>query len=398
MATAENIRVDGDDSRVVIDHLEVSDEELVEFLTEFDGNERDDALVRVLRVGATALNLSETAQDVEFVERKFQELEQTFDEQLSDFEEELDDTFGDDGKVRQLMDRHFGDEGKLDGHFDRAFGENGEFAQRLKDELGEDGEKIQEALDPDREGTPTYRLKRSVMDEIETVKEKFDRESGREEIRQESRHKGFEFEDRIEEILSDIVAQTSNSYEHTAESTGHLGESKKGDFVVTLGDTDQRIAIEAKNGQFNGTVEDEMEKVLENRQADFGIFVAESIEYLPRTRVGWFSEKDQNYVVVALSGEDEEEIEPRFLKFAFHWARTRAVLSYVDVGDEIDTETIKAELDGIEDAIGEFSQIRSHCTSLEKSVHDIRESLGELEDEINERLSRLRRELGKDGD
>jgi hypothetical protein len=79
-----------------------------------------------------------------------------------------------------------------------------------------------------------------------------------------------------------------------------------------------------------------MEEAIENRDADYGIFVASSIEYLPRTRLGWFSEVDQDFVVVALSDVDEEEIEPRFLKFAYHWARTKTILSYVEINDDID--------------------------------------------------------------
>ena len=138
-----------------------------------------------------------------------------------------------------------------------------------------------------------------------------------------------------------------------------------------------------------------MEEAIDNREADYGIFVASSIEYLPRTRLGWFSEIDQDFVVVALSDEDEEEIEPRFLKFAYHWARTRTILSYVDIDDDIDSERVKAELDGIKDAIGRFSTIRSKCSDLESSVSAIRDELTGIEDEVTSSITQLEAELGR---
>lgn len=137
-----------------------------------------------------------------------------------------------------------------------------------------------------------------------------------------------------------------------------------------------------------------MEEAIENREADYGILVASSVEYLPRTRVGWFSEIDQDYVVVALSDE-EDEIEPRFFKFAYHWARTRTMLSAVDVGDDIDPELVKTELDGIEDAIGRLQQIRSECTELESSVSSIRKRFQGTEDEVSSRITKLESELSR---
>jgi predicted ATP-grasp superfamily ATP-dependent carboligase len=136
-----------------------------------------------------------------------------------------------------------------------------------------------------------------------------------------------------------------------------------------------------------------METAIENRDADYGILVASSLEYLPRTRVGWFSEIDQDYIVVALSEDGEDEIEPRFFKFAYHWARTRTLLSAVDVGDDIDPEAVKNELDGIEDAISKFSNIRTDCKNLEDTAANIRGTLQEIQDDVTERLRRLEAEL-----
>jgi len=394
MATAANISVDTEENRVTVEELTVHDQEVADYMAEFETDQREEALDRALRIGASALQLVDTSKEAEYVERRFEEMEREFEDELESLRDELDDRFDDDGQVPRILENHLGADGHLEDHLENAFGDDGQLVERLNEELGEDGEKIQRALDPDREGTPTYRLKQNILDEIDTIKQRFDEETGEQAVREETRLKGYDFEDQLQEILEGLVHQTPNQVTDTSEDTGSKGDSKKGDFVVTLDETGQRIAVEAKNGAFSGTVESEMEEAIENREADYGIFVASSTAYLPRTKVGWFSEFDQEYVVVALSGDKDDEIEPRFLKFAYHWARTRALLSSVEVGDEIDPEAVKAELDGIKDAIDRFRQIRTKCTDLEGSVNDIRQTLTSIEDDISSRITRLETELG----
>lgn len=394
MATTRGLEVDSAENRVHIQDFTIHDTDLVSYLDGFEEDVREDALEHALRIGVATLELSETSKDVEFVKKEFESMQHEFSDEIEIVQEELAEKFGDEGKVARILDEHLGDDGKLKGHIEHAFGDDGAFKERLDEELGEDGERIKQALDPDIEGTPTHRLKQAFKEEIEKVKKELVAEEAAEEVRQETRLKGFEFEDQVQKILEELVDQTSNQVQDTSQETGAMGSSKKGDFVITLGETDQQIVVEAKNGAFNGTVEEEMDEAIENREADYGIFVASSIEYLPRTRVGWFSEIDQNFVVVALSGDDDEEIEPRFLKFAYHWARTRAILSYVEIGDDIDSERVKAELDSITDAIGRFSTIRSKCTTLESSVGDIRTELKSIEDAVTSSITQLEAELG----
>jgi len=399
MATVENISIDSSANSVVLKEITIQDAELVSYLSDFDKSEQEEAIKRALRIGASAMELVGTSKEAEVVENRFSEMEREFEDELDELRDELDDRFSEeDGEVPRILDQHFGDDGHLKEHLNDIFGSDGQFAERLQDELGEDGEKIQEALDPDREGTPTYRLQKRIVEEIEEMKQRFDeqegKEEGKDEIRQKTTLKGYEFEEQVKEMLSELVHQTPNQFEDTSEQTGELGTSKKGDFVISLNDTDQRIVVEAKNGSFKETVDAEMTEAIENRDADYGILVASSIEYLPRTQVGWFSEIDQDYLVVALRDQDEEEIESRFFKFAFHWARTRTMLSAVDVGDDIDPEVVKGELDGIEDAIDNFSKVRSNCTTLEGTVDDIRNTLNEIEADVTSRIGRLEQEIG----
>ena len=400
MATSEAVHIDPTDSTVQISELTIHDDDLVSFLEDFDADERDRAVEKALVIGAISLEFADTAKDLEYVKSEFQTLQATFEGELEAFEDELetvaddlDAALGEEGRFFRTLEDHFGEEGTLERRIEMAFGDDGAFADRLDEELGEDGERIKEALDPTREGTPTHQLKARLIEELDKIQQRLDEESGREEIRQESWHKGEAFEEQIEGLLETIVNRTPHEYQRTADRPGELKGKKVGDFVIELGGVDQRIVIEAKHGNFNRTVEDEMELALENRDADFGILVAESIEYLPRTKVGWFSEVDQDYVVVALSDEHDEDIEPRFFQFAFHWAKTRAMLSAYETSDEVDTEALKAELDGIEAAIGDFSRIRTQCTNIEDARSTIESTLNEIEREVETRLGRVQSQL-----
>jgi hypothetical protein len=393
MSTGQTVAVDTAENRVVVENLTIQDERLVDYLSDVEPTDRGEALTQSLRIGVSALDIVETTKEIEVVERRFGELERAFNEELDELRDELDERFGNEGEVSRLLENHLGEDGQLDRQLEDVFGTDGEFAARIDEQLGEGGEKIQQALNPNEPGTPTHQLK----EEIREVKEKITQEAAQQEVREQTRLKGFDFEEQLETLLEDVVHQTSNRLQNTSEQTGDVPNSKKGDFVVTLEETGQRIVVEAKNGEFNGTIDSEMEEAIENRDADYGIFVASSLAYLPRTKVGWFSEIEQDYVVVALSNAPDDELEPRFLKFAYHWARTRTLLSAVEMGSKVDPEAMKTELDGLKQSIESFGKIRTQCTQLEQSTKNIRSLLRETEDEITSRITRIESELGAGG-
>jgi len=72
MATEQAPRVEVTDDRAHISDIDITDSSIVEYLQEFDdAQERQDALVQALRVGVTTLDLADTSQQEEYVERKF---------------------------------------------------------------------------------------------------------------------------------------------------------------------------------------------------------------------------------------------------------------------------------------------------------------------------------------
>lgn len=394
MATTQNVSVDAETDEVQIANLTVHDDELAAYLGEKGDEERGEWAERAFQIGARTLQLSETSKDLEHVKREFEQMRTDLEGELGDVRDDLDDRFGDGGDLDSALDEYLGDDGTLRDHLDGAFGEEGEFVERLNDELGEDGERIQDALDPDRDGTPTARLESRITNAIERLRAEIAEERGRETERQQSYKKGGDFEETVGDILGSITRQTSDTYEFTGETVGQIQDAKVGDFVYEIGGTAKRVAIEAKT-EYEGVddIQSEMERAIENRDADYGVFVVDELTSLPRTKVGWFHEFDRDFVTVALSEDGESDLEPAFLRFAVNWAQVRALHDAEAAGDELDAARVRSEAEAIDEKIDRFAQVRTKCTSIEDAVDDIRQELDDIEAEIEDRLAAVTAEL-----
>jgi hypothetical protein len=268
--------------------LEITDSTVVEYFQQFDSDaERENAFKRLLKVGVMTMNLAETSQEEGFVERKFTEMQRDLQEEINRIEKEVNEKFGDDGDVPEIFETHLGEDGRLRQQIEDAFGEDGVSTERLDEELGENGERIQEALDPNREGTPTHSLKQSLQDQIDRLRDQLNEQKGAEEKEEELRGKtplkGDDFEETVENILMDLVYGTSNELEYTGETVGEIGDRKVGDFVTILDQTGQRIVVEAKSdsGYAQPDIKEELADAVENRYADYGIIVFECESYIP---------------------------------------------------------------------------------------------------------------------
>jgi hypothetical protein len=192
------------------------------------------------------LQLADTSKDLEYVKREFETMQTALETELTDVREDLDSRFGTDGDLPELLDDYFCEDGELREALTDGFGEDGELTDRLDEQLGEDGERLQAALDPDSDGTPTNRLKSRLVERIDRLRDKLSEEAGAQEERHLSPRKGEDFEDKVAEMLDDIVYRTNDNVRHTGTEEGDIGE-KVGDHVFTLDGTDQRIVIESKS-------------------------------------------------------------------------------------------------------------------------------------------------------
>lgn len=372
MAEADPVTVtsDGEDTTLRLSNITVHDPDVVDY---FEENPDEETVRRVLRIGVQAIRAAETTDNVDFVERRFQNLQTTFEQELEEFEQELEDTFKDEtGRVPQI----------LDGHIDNL-------EEALQSHLGEEGEFIREALDHDE--SPIN----DVSDKIVDLRDEIMREEGREEEYLLGTQKGDDFEDRLEAMMQQRFIGPMDDLEPTGTKTGGKGDSKKGDFLITT-DTGQRIAIEAKRrtqSMSKSDIGEYLENTLQNREADYAIMVMRNADAVPTTKMGWFHEFDRERLCVVLSEGPDADVEWRFLAFAYNWARARVAQSQADTED-IDGDAINQELEVIEEQISSFESIQNTARTIREDAKDIIDDLDKAERTIMQRLGEVKSELG----
>jgi hypothetical protein len=329
MSSQTHHTVSVDDDRVIIENAEITDSEVVEYFVGLNEDERGEAFDRALRVGVVTVGLAEILEEEEYVERRFEQMRRDLEAEIERIEQQVEEKFGDDGDVPQTLENHLDEDGKLRTHIEDAFGDVDVLVDQLDEELGENGERIQDALGPDTEGTPTYRLKSNIQDQIDRLRDKIEEQETEDETEERMKRRttlgGEEFEEDVGQTLEDLVYGTSHEVEHTGKKEGELTNRKVGDYVLKLADTNQRIVIEAKSDQSYSQprIKEELEEAIENRDGDYGIIVFEAESQVP-DKVGYFHEFYNDRLSVALSADEDEEPEPGYLRIACSIGRGRA--------------------------------------------------------------------------
>jgi hypothetical protein len=274
-----------------------------------------------------------------------------------------------------------------------------EFDDKIDEMFGEDGKIIKDVFDPRREGTPLCVLKNDIKEVMKEIRDKLEGKKVEEELKEKTTLKGFSFEEVCEQILSDIVKmQQGDELHRTTDEYGLLERSKKGDFVITLGQkSDAKIVLEIKDvGTMSlPDIHRTLDESIENRGAKYGIAVFRFVESLPGS-VGWFKEYYGKHLICALGTQTHEEfLAPEMLRVAFGWAKMK-LLAGQDVGEAIDViPVIREKMQKIKDSLKNFSNIRTQCSNLEKATGKIRSISDEIEMEINSQLKEMESEISK---
>ena len=121
--------------KLTITCFQTADPEVVEYFGDQKPELRQDRLVSTLRTGVIALKGAQIGERMDYVEKEFQKLDQKYTNTL--------------GLTLQEMDSMY----------DGYMGENGKFRQIMTENFGEDGVLLKEIFDPNREGSPLYKLK-----------------------------------------------------------------------------------------------------------------------------------------------------------------------------------------------------------------------------------------------
>lgn len=366
------VKIGVEDGTFIVRDFETSDDEIVSYFSDIPAERLEERLRTSLKVGVVALKTIGTTEKIDYIEKEFYKLRQKFAESLTDtaseLEKQLEEIFGKDGTFATIIDEHFGENGKL----------------------------VKQIFDPTTEDTPLFKLKGIIVNKIEDLRRDLGIKEAVEEVKAVTPKKGFEFEDLCESLLSDIVrVHVGDELVRTTEVRGRISGSKKGDFVITLGERpDCKIVLETKDRESVTLPEIHKvtEEAIENREAKYGIFVTKWVESLPKS-VGCFNEYQGNHLVCALTSKMHEGvINPEILHIAVCWARIRSLLEMAEA-EGLDISLIQAKLAEIHSKLELFARIKTECTNVEKAVKNIRSLSDEIRNGIDTELGTIRDEI-----
>ena len=347
-------------NQVIVRDFTTSDYDIVSYFENLPQSEDlEQKLENLLKTGITASKSVGVSNNVSYIDKAFENLDE---------------------KMKQKLER--------------AFGDDGQFSALLKEHFGKDGMLIKELFDPGRDGSPLYQLRRDLEVSLGEIRDKLTSNAAAAKEADKGTRKGFDFEKWCAERLADIAKNHTDKLEHTGNTQGSLSGSRKGDFVMTLGDTGKRIVFEMKDREsiFLPEIQREMDEAIENRSADYGIFIAKNKESLPR-EAGCFAEYDGKHLVCAVENQEGESlIDGEIIDIAYKWARARLRLESTNTS-KLDPSFILDKAKVIQNKISELSTIKTQCTSIEKYTEKIRDTAEDMKTEIQTELDEIIKSL-----
>ncbi|HEX4623181.1 MAG TPA: hypothetical protein VH231_01895 [Solirubrobacteraceae bacterium] len=418
-----SVRTIGD--RVAVDGLVVDDPVAVRLVREREeaGDDPAQLLLDAVEIGARVLDREQAGANAEFVRTEFEkqarEVEAAFGEQAGAVGErlakQLEDVFGpENGSLSKALERHFSDDS------------SGSVQQRVRALVAEVMAQARQDLlqqfsaadgrNPlaDFKAASLAMMKRAAEQQDTHLTAMRDRMAALERqlqgLRDEKaasvelaveRERGTAKGRTFEEAVFDAVEAIAAAQGDCAEPVGDLAEGggKRGDVVVSVdaatGPARGRIVIEAKDRRISRKKSlEELAEGLDQRSAQFGVWVVPSEEELP-AGVRDLREVDGDKLYVVFDPEDGARVG---LEVAYKLARARVLLTRDEVegldpalvAERVelarrameDVRRIKQQLTGATTAIGSAREV------LDEMAAGVRARLGEIDDAVAEALAR----------
>ncbi len=287
-------------------------------------------------------------------------------------------------------------EEKMAQDVNRILDPNGDFAHLLNEHFGKGGT-VEGILDPDTMNTPLNKLLTKIQAGISEIKNDIAMQKGYSEAAKKGTQKGTEFEERCISHICSVAEPYSDTVESTGDTTGDLSASKKGDSVVTIGDTEKKFVLEMKHHAKMSLPEirRELNGALENRRADYGVLVSRNRDALPK-EVGWFNEYDGNKLVCAVSDTDDDEENMWVLTTAYRWARLR-ITSDNGRALDIDSDVITQGINEIKASLRRMQSVTTQCKNISKATDKIEETMKGEEKKIQGEIDAILHSMKRAG-
>ena len=408
-----SVRTIGD--RVAVDGLVVDDPVAVRLVREREeaGDDPAQLLLDAVEIGARVLDREQAGANAEFVRTEFEkqarEVEAAFGEQAGAVGErlakQLEDVFGPEtGSLSKALERHFSDDS------------SGSVQQRVRALVAEVmGQARQDLLQQfsaadgrnplaDFKAASLAMMKRSAEQQDTHLTAMRDRMAALERqlqgLRDEKaasvelaaeRERGTAKGRTFEEAVFDAVEAIAAAQGDCAEPVGDLAEGggKRGDVVVSVdaatGPARGRIVIEAKDRRISRKKSlEELAEGLDQRSAQFGVWVVPSEEELP-SGVRDLREVDGDKLYVVFDPEDGARVG---LEVAYKLARARVLLTRDEV-EGLDPALVAERVELARRAMEDVRRIKQQLTGATTAIGSAREVLDEMAAGVRARLDEI---------
>jgi len=394
--------------RLVVEHLELTDPDLVRFVADRAEADRPELVERSLRIGLLAVRDAGLTVNVDVIEKEFGRLVQQIDERneraSQALAQALRESFAEDGgKLPRTLERFLGDQGALRRLVSDLFDETRRDSAigRLNDLMGRyfdgDGSRLAQLLDPTRLGSPLYQFRSEVSKGFEDLAGRIQAlekvSDTRSAERAKSAAKGIDFEDVLEGLLGDISSGLGDAIERTGTLPGETIKGKKGDFVLTVDPSrtrgaDLRVVIESKDRAMSTRqVIEELAAARQNRSAQAAVIVF-SPQHAPA-----------NVDPLAIVGRDvwcvlDPAAPDRVpLECAVRLGRIFALDALRDRPVEIDLAAVDHALDGIRTQLSAIQGMKASLTSISTATGRVTADLDGLRVGILRSVAGIEEEL-----
>lgn len=422
--------VESDSKGVMHIELEIRDPIVITYLCSFEGEEeRKEKALEALKVGVIAIQSASPVLDTRVVHEKFQQLVSDINSYIDDFKgvvsKQLEDYFKkDSGEVPRSLNSLFGSDGKIDSIFKQYFDlKEGKVAHLIQEQIGPSSH-FARYLDPnnkesvisqleemvqkhladktneivgqfslDKEDSAICRLKKMMDNFCKELRETLGIEKGKAIEAEKGTGKGREFETALYNQVAEWGRQLGDQTENVTGKAGFTPNCKKGDYVITLGDTSGapgvRLVIEAKKGYYNlkGAVE-ELKEAKKNRDAICGIMLFAK---------GYEPSEIKDFRLIGsdfFATIDEEAlyngIPLLYAESAYKIARAIAINTIKrEEVKEINLDKVQSDLEALRYSIKRISELVKKARKIQNESSSIENLADELKQEMNEQLEEI---------
>lgn len=399
--------------------LNISDKKILELLSAYAPNKREEITLKALRIGLIALKDIESVGNVDYVEKEFQkfksDLEKEFGLLKEGFSKTLQET---DDLIKEKLKNNFDPEtGIMSRVMDRYLGEGGTLAELfnvenntsavskiktiLSEYFDEDASTVVRLLDPNNPKSPLSSFKKDIMDRLFAIeKEITAKETTQAATKAEAEkgtQKGLVYQELVFMEIEKIAHVLGDTCLPTDNETGQILNSKLGDIVVVLNSTQTggatlKVVFEAKDKEmYLSALLDELEEAKKNRGAGAAVGVVSGKNTLKNVgeTIGIFRDYTNNRSISVL---DKEIVDPISLEVAYKLARAKLLLGLKAKemkSESIDVAAINTLIEEIKNNLSEFTTIKGTLTKATGAINNAQTQIDVMKADLISKLADL---------